>query len=414
MDIVTKKYIPGLLRSFTRWACMGLLMAAYCPVASGQDRSGVEILDLMVGSLGFPTGATMSLSVDAESTWQNAPSAEVAPYTGTTVDRWDIKSDQSQFGKELYREAPGGSSRYRTVLVERRQWEFEFDLAAQPDAPVLGKLQVRGQFLRGPRWRVPIVDYFDRAFVRSRRFSDSYISVELQGTMEPIDGHACHVVRGFWNSREFVFWIDPEYDYLPRQYTMHLDHTREENQGAEAFAVRAALPINAPPEMAGLLASPLTTDERLSGVVVKRVSGRSYIAQATLEKNVTFEGGVVHHDRLAITTTDFVLEEAPDAHEFLAFHGLLKDGTPVEERTRRRRQAPDLVKQYLWNQGETVPTQASLASYWPQLWDDIQVLVTDFSMENLRRVDGTFLVAVCATAALLVNGAMAYRAYRNR
>jgi hypothetical protein len=115
-----------------------------------------------------------------------------------------------------------------------------------------------------------------------------------------------------------------------------------------------------------------------------------------------------------MTTTDFVLDEAPDALEFLAFHGLLKDGTPVEERTRRHRQAPDLVKHYIWQQGDSLSAPAGSKSYWSQLWGGLNMLATDFSMENLRRVDGTFLVAVCATAALLVNGAMAYRAYRNR
>jgi hypothetical protein len=46
------------------------------------------------------------------------------------------------------------------------------------------------------------------------------------------------------------------------------------------------------------------------------------------------------------------------------------------------------------------------------LRDDLRRLGRDFSLQNLQRIDSKFLIAVCAIAALLINGGIAYANYR--
>jgi hypothetical protein len=45
---------------------------------------------------------------------------------------------------------------------------------------------------------------------------------------------------------------------------------------------------------------------------------------------------------------------------------------------------------------------------------DLKRLATDFNLENLRQVDSMFLVAVCATLAVLINGGIAYASHRRK
>jgi hypothetical protein len=104
------------------------------------------------------------------------------------------------------------------------------------------------------------------------------------------------------------------------------------------------------------------------------------------------------------------LAPAPDSDDFLSFAGLLRDGTPVEE-TVGGRFEPVSVNYFVFKDGVMVPSSAPVSSYFRGLWSALKTLVTDFSLENLRRVDSMFLVAVCAFAALLANGIIAYLSY---
>jgi hypothetical protein len=298
--------------------------------------------------------------------------------------------------------------------MDRQQWEFEYDLDAGADSDILGRLIVRRRFIRGARWRMPIVEYLDRAFVVPGRYPDGYKSLEVIQEPEEVDGHPCQVIHGIWLGRDFTFWLDPEYDYLPRRYTMRMDHASVGFQGPEAVPVRGGRRIFVPPQMEDLLSRPVVSEETLSEVTLKEEEGRKYIAGATLDKTVTFEGNISYSEHVIMQATSFSLLALPEASAFLAFDGLLRDGTPVEERVDGRRSTRDIVNHYVIRQGVFVAEDVKLKPYFPQLWDDLRKLVTDFSLENLRRVDSTFLVVVCAILAISTNGALAYAACRRK
>lgn len=372
------------------------------------------MVESMKNSLYFPSGASLRMKVDGKSAWHNAPEAESAPYSTTRTDEWVARSDGDRYGKEMLRTAPDTVGRWRTVYVGRQQWVFEHDLGAAPDAPVLGRLFLRSPVSRGMRWRVPLTDYLERAFVMPSRFGDMTPPMELVGNKETIDGHLCQQVRGIWNDRQVSFWLDPEYGWLPRQYAMHVDLSLLDYEAPDTIPGGVIPPLLAPRGMERLAEKPQVLDERLSGIVLERSGNFNYIARATLERTTTFAGGITHTDSLTIAVSDVKFGVEPDAGPFLTFSDVLRDGTRMEEHIGGRRFTPAFLNYYIWKQGEFLPTVAPEEAYWTRLWNDLRRLTVDFNLENLKRVDSKFLMTVCAIAALSINGAMAYIAHRNK
>lgn len=390
-----------------------LIVALSCATAPGQEPTATGVVGAMMENLTFPRNASMNLKVESRGTWHNAPAAEVAPYSGTLVDQWRTTSDAERYGRELLRESPAGRSQSRMVFHGSQRWTFEFDTGAPPDAAIAGRVVIRNRALRGSRWHMPIVDYFDRIFVFPGRSFDNYELLEADTTMVPIDGHPCHLVRGEWNGREFAFWLDPEFGYLPRQYTMRLLHSNEEYFGSRGAPGPVENRMLAPTEMQELLDNPIESEERLSSVDLQQVEDKYYIAAATLEKTRTYPGGVSHTEHLTFQCSDFSLAPASDANDFLSFAGLLRDGTPAEESVGGRFE-PETIKYYEFKDGELAPARLGGGVYFRELWGNLKTLATDFSLENLRRLDSMILIGICAAAALLINGAMAYAAYRKK
>lgn len=402
----------GIPASRTSWL-LGLLFTLTSFAANGQGRDASELLRLMTDSFGFPPNASMALKVQSNGSWRNAPEAEEAPYSGVQTDHWRITSDSERFGRELRRETLSGLSQTRVVIHSGRVWTFQFDTSAPPETEIVGRMLIRGQSFRGTRWRMPLTEYFDRAFMFSGRFFEDYQSLEVADAMELIDGHPCYVVEGEWNDREFTFWLDPEFGHLPRKYAMRLTHTREVSFGSRGGPRLADRPVIAPPALQAQLDRPIMSDERLSSVVLKNVGGTNYIASAILEKTQTYADDISRSEQLTFETSDFALSTAPDTDDFLKFAGLLRDGTPAEE-TVGGRLEPTTVNYFVFKDGVLVPSSASTGSYFRDLWIGLKALAADFSLENIRRLDSMVLVAVCAGAALLINGTMAYAAYRKK
>ena len=67
---------------------------------------------------------------------------------------------------------------------------------------------------------------------------------------------------------------------------------------------------------------------------------------------------------------------------------------------------------YVLTGGQRLPASRSFKDYFGDLRDDLSRLGRDFSLQNLQRLDSKFLIAVCAVAALLINGGIAYASYR--
>ena len=393
---------------------LGLFPAAAHAQHTGEDTQVAIMVNSLKNNLNFPSGASLHMTVEGKGAWHNAPEAEVAPYSTKRTDAWVARSDSERFGKEVRRETPDGADRRRTVYVNREQWTFAYDLGAAPDAPILGQLVVRSPVPRGTRPRVPLTDYLDRAFVMPSRATDHSTSLNVVGDQVLIDGHLCQEVGGNWNNRQVSFWLDPEYGWLPRRYTMHLDCSLVEFDVLESFVGGATPPLLAPSGMEELLKSPQSVDERLSGIVLDRSGAQHYIARATLEKTVNFAGGVSHTENLILEVSELSFAPDPASGPFLTFSDVLRDGTPVEEHLGNRRLSAEQINYYAWQKGELLPAVPPSERYWPRLWNDLKRLAYDFSFENLKRVDSKFLMAVCTMAALTINGAMAYTAHRRK
>jgi hypothetical protein len=97
---------------------------------------------------------------------------------------------------------------------------------------------------------------------------------------------------------------------------------------------------------------------------------------------------------------------------FLDFNGLLADGTPVEETWQDGGPMSPRPERYVLSEGKKLPHYGSFKLYLSDLRDDLRRLGRDFSLQNLQRIDSKFLIAVCAIAALLINGGIAYANYR--
>lgn len=391
-----------------------LVAGACCPIQFAHALTAYEMVDEMRKSLQFFANASMSQTVESEAAWRNVPGAKPEPYTAKVVDHWRVMTDQQRSGLERHRESPAGSSRIRTVYREGGRQVFEFDPVASGDANVLGQLVIRGQGIGAPYFRSPLLEYTDRILMMPGRMPMDFDQLDVADEQEQIDGHACHKVHGTWNGRDFTLWLDSAFGYLPRQYTIQSDFSRE-GPNRRGFGTRPQdRRVLAPPVENSTLEQALTSEEHLSSVVLESAGGRNYIASAILEKTQSFPDGISYTERQLIKTDSIALQPDPDVEAFVNFKGLLRDGTPVEERLGGGPFGPEAINYFVLKDGQMVPSSAPKGAYIADLWRDLYRLATDFNIENLRRVDSKFLIAFCAIAALAINGAMAYAAHRRK
>lgn len=402
-------HIGNLTSRISRISC-GLAVALLSGPVSGDVLSAPEMFEQMRGSLSFVPNASMDVQVVSDIVWSDGLGSANTPWSTTVSDVWTVQSDDSRIGMELYRKAPEESKRTRIVYAEDARRTFVFHSAAHPDAPELGELMLTSLSDRDYAWRMPSLEYMDRVFRVQGRFSRSSLYF-VGDKQQPVDGHLCIVVQGSSNSRDITLWLDPEYGYLPRKYELLLDHGREE-MGRRGGPPPPRPPIAAPPAWINPPDLPLTTVEKMSGVTLGQVNGRSYLSKAVVDRTKTYARGISCVEHTKIDVTSFLLTVAPNAKAFLEMEGLLRDGTPVEERIEGGRFAPDIVNYYAMKNGQFASTTTSLRTYIAQIVRDFERLKSDFNMENLKRIDSTFIIVVCAVAALLINGGIAYASYR--
>jgi hypothetical protein len=113
-----------------------------------------------------------------------------------------------------------------------------------------------------------------------------------------------------------------------------------------------------------------------------------------------------------LQTGDYVFAGHRDVNGFLDFDGLIRNGTPVEEIWSGDPENPERVERYILFDGKKLPHYGSFKEYMSDLGNDLARLSRDFSLQNLQRIDSKFLITVCAVAALLINGGIAYANYR--
>lgn len=369
----------------------------------------------MKAGLYFPAGALLQMKVESKGAWSNLPTTGGSAAETSRTDEWEARCDGERYGRELRRTSPDGTGRWRTVIWDRQVSVFSYDLDAPQDAPVIGKLYVRAPTGRGGmRWRMPLVDYLDRAFATPSRFGDLNPPMHLVNEDVNIDGHRCREIQGAWNDRQVTYWLDEESDWLPRKYTMHLEFAMQDFEPPDSLPGGAIPHLKAPDGANFAVDRPLTADEILSDIVLEKIGSQTYITRATLHRTLTFDGGVTYNETLTFDVHDLRYDNSLNNSPFFTFADVMRDGTPMEEHFGGRRFDPEIVNYYIWKKGQFVPSGGPDEPYWARLWHDLKRLSVDFSLENLRRLDTTFLMVVCALAALAINGAMVYNNYRKK
>jgi len=331
----------------------------------------------------------------------------------TVVDRWTVKSDNEWVGRELDRQSPAGPARIRTVFRGEERWEFTNDLNAGPDAPLLGFLDVYHQNNRFPQRRAPFHDYVDRTFSLSGGFFGDNTMLTGQPTaMETIDGSPCNMVQGEWQGREFTFWLDPAFNYLPRKYT--LQRRTAPGRGFGGGPRPTERRIAPPPTLAAGLGELRTVAEELANVTLAREGKHAWIAGATLRRTETYGGGATLNETIKLTTEQFSAQASPETAAFLKFDGLLRDGTPATEYVRRDRSEPEEVFRNVIRNGKIALPEPTLRGWLAATWRDVDGFFHDFSIERIRELDTKVLIGICVVAALFVNGIVAWVAHRKR
>ncbi len=418
--LLVKKLGMGMRRTQTGWlrprGRLGVRIAlgfVLCACAGAEETEPGPMLERMRANFVIESGTSIGNHIEAEVTWRMKEGGP-ALRSGNVVDQWHVLGEGERYGTERFRQSPDGNRRTRTVYQGGERREFEFDLNAAGEEAVTGEFHILHQFNRSPTIRLPLQEYLDRVLSPPNRggFVLLYEFLEIAEEMASIDGHPCHEIRGKWNGRNFTLWLDPAYGYLPRQYTVQVVHAAEFSGRRRGWRDPAEMRLLAPPPELGQRVIPIRSEERLSAVELMQRGGRFYMANAVLERTQYIEGGAVYSHRAVLQTGDYVFGGRRDVTGFLDFDGLIRNGTPVEEIWPGDRENPERVERYVLSDGKKLPHYGSFKEYMGDLGNDLARLSRDFSIENLQRIDSKFLVAVCAAAALLINGGIAYANYR--
>lgn len=398
-------------RSLMRWGSALALAFLSGQWVDAQVMDPAQMLDRMRSNFVLESGSAIGNRIEAEVTWRLKKDGP-ALRSGSVVDQWQVLSDGNRYGTERFRQSPDGDRKTRIVYLDDELREFEFNLTASGETAVTGDLKIRHQFPRGPFIRLPLLDYLDRLCGPPGRAGFIYSSLRLNEELVNVDGHPCHEITGEWNGREFTFWLDPEYGYLPRQYSLQVTHSMERSGRRRGWRDPRELRLLVPPPELSQIAIPVRTEERLSAVELAQRGDRFIIATAVLDRTQLFEGGSEYSERSILNTGDYVSEARRDVNGFLEFKGLIRDGTRVEEFWPAIGATPESLQRYVLTGGQRLPASRSVKDYFGDLREDLSRLGRDFSLQNLQRIDSKFLIAVCAVAALLINGGIAYASYR--
>jgi hypothetical protein len=233
----------------------------------------MQMLESMRANFVLESGTAIGNRIEAEASWRMKEDGP-ALRAGSVVDQWQVLSDGERFGTERFRRSPDGDRRTRTVYQGEERREFEFDLSATGKGAVAGKLNIRHQFFFGPNIRLPLQDYLDRLCGPPGRRGFTYDSLELAMEKVPVDGHLCHEIRGSWSGRDFTFWLDPEFGYLPRKYTMKVSHGDEFSGRRRGWRNPADQRLLLPPPEIDQNVIPLRSEENLSAVEFIQRDGR--------------------------------------------------------------------------------------------------------------------------------------------
>ncbi|MBL7648597.1 MAG: hypothetical protein JNK74_20670 [Candidatus Hydrogenedentes bacterium] len=399
------------LAVLARWGNVVALVFLCCFRSDAQVTEPAQMFERMRSNFLLESGASIGNRIEAEVTWRLEKDGP-ALRSGRVVDQWLVLSDGERYGTERFRQSPDGDRKTRTVYLDEERREFEFDLTVSDEVAVAGKLSIRHGFGRGPYIRLPLLNYLDRLCGPPGRFGFGYKALADKGQLVEVDGHPCHEITGEWNGRIFTFWLDPEFGCLPRRYTIQVTHASEASSRRRGWRDSRDERLLAPPPVIDQNTIPVRTEELLSVTELARQSGHFVIETAVLERTQYFDGGSVCSERIILKTGDYASDGRLDIPGFLEFKGLMRDGTPVQEYWPEPGNAPDSVERYTLTGGQRLPASRSFKDYLGDLREDLGRLGRDFSLQNLQRIDSKFLIAVCAIAALLINGGIAYASYR--
>lgn len=411
LDIVLRRSARGWIKSFGLSGVRIALGFLCCAPVGAEVTDPVQMLDRMRANFVIESGTSIGNRIEAEVTWRMKEDGPVLR-SGNVVDQWHVLCEGGRYGTERYRQSPDGNRRTRSVYQGDERREFVFDLNATGEGAVAGEVSIHHQFNRGPTIRLPLQEYLDRLCGPPGRRGFGYELLESAKERVPVDGHLCHEIQGAWSGRNFTFWLDPEFGYLPRKYTINLIHRDEFSGRRSGWRNPADLRMLAPPPELSQGVAPIRSEERLSEVEIMQRDGRFYMARAVLERTQYFDGGAVYSHRAVLQTGDYVFAGHRDVNGFLDFDGLIRNGTPVEEIWSGDPENPERVERYILFDGKKLPHYGSFKEYMSDLGNDLTRLSRDFSLQNLQRLDSKFLIAVCAVAALLINGGIAYANYR--
>ncbi len=410
-DMGLRQCAQRWFNSFGRMGVRMYLSVLVCASAGAQVTDPAQMLERMRANFVLESGTSIGNRIEAEVTWRMKEEGP-ALRSGNVVDQWLVLSEGGRYGTERRRQSPDGNRRTRTVYQGDERREFEFDLNATREVAVAGKLNIRHQYYRSMEVRLPLQDYLERLCGPPGRRGFAYDSLELAKEKVSVDGHLCHEIQGSWRGRDFTFWLDPEFGYLPRKYTINVKQGDDASPRRRGWGNPADLRMLAPPPELSQNVIPIRSEERLSAVELRQGPGQFFLASGVLERTQHFEGGAIYAERAVIRTGDFISGERRDVSAFLDFEGLIRNGTPVEEIWSGEPENPERVERYILSDGKKLPHYGSFKEYMSDLGNDLTRLSRDFSLQNLQRLDSKFLIAVCAVAALLINGGIAYANYR--
>lgn len=391
-----------------------LLTLIALPFQTVLALTGEEMIEHMRRAIQFFPNATLSQTVQTEASWHDKPGSKADLSDGIVVDHWRVMTDQQRSGLERHRESPQGERRTRSVYLPGSRQVFEFGPTSAEAGSAPGQLAIRNQEIAVTYFRVPIMEYTDRILTTSGRYPMDFQDINLENEQDIVDGYPCARLSGIWYGREFTLWLDADYDYLPRKYTIRADASRQRQSFRRLGGRPADRWVFAPPPEYTGLQRPHMTEERMSSVVLERAGDRPYIASAIIEETQFYPEGISYNERQTLRTDAIALQPDPEVDAFVTFKGLLRDGTPVEVQRDGGPLGSDSVDYFVMANGEMVPSSAPKGTYVANLWRDLSRLVTDFNIENLRRIDSRFLIAVCALSAIGINGGIAYAAHRRK
>lgn len=393
------------------WCFSGMLLFAAPFHATGEELSSREMLVRMLEALAVPEGYEGSMTAQSQTSW--AGSTRIGPeYEGAFSDAWEYLRLDGRVGKESHRELPGGPRCTRVVTndADIRSLELTTDHARA------ARIDIWPIRTESPSWGVPVLDYLDRGLPSPRALQGSRELDFPAAELVSLDGVPCYHIRFAWDRRHVEIWLDPEFNYLPRQYFLKLDYWHHVDlRNVRAASRDPERPIRermkVPEFMEEAMGRPLTSEERMFDVVLERAEGVPYIKRASIEKTMQLGDGITHLETITLESeAPRSLDDTTRARAFLDFDGLIPDETPVVLRGEAGQEPVALV----WRDGDLAPPHGSIVAMATGTWRGLRSFFADFSVDRVRELDTWVLAVACALVAVLVNVVLVFSARRRR